>query len=101
MTFDELIKRIADEQSSEGNLASNRERLARALWDLALGRAEKTVKTGGIKERVIPPARWAVELIVQLLQADGSLKGDRATSEVLQDLKKLIEADKLNEEFLS
>jgi len=100
MTFVELVKNLAEERDEKGSLGTNRERLARELWKLALGRTDKTVQQGMIKVQIIPPTRWATELLVGLLQSDESGTQDKATQELLKDLKKLVEADKLNDEFL-
>lgn len=100
MTFIELVKQLAEERSEEGSLGTNREKLARELWKLALGRTDKIVKQGCVKEQIVPPIRWATELLVELLQADEVGNQDTATHELLKDLKKLVEADKLNSEFL-
>ena len=100
MTFVELVKNLAEERGEEGSLGTNRECLARDLWKIALGRTDTIVKQGCVKEQFIPPTRWATELLVELLQADEAGNQDTATHELLKDLKKLVEADKLNSEFL-
>ena len=100
MTFVELVKNLAEERDEKDSLGTNRERLARDLWKLALGWTDKIVKPGEIKEQYNPPTKWAAELLVELLQADEAGNKDTATHELLKDLKKLVEADKLNEEFL-
>jgi len=100
MTFTELIQQVAEERNEKGSLDTNQERLVRDLWKLAIGWTDKIVKPGEIVQTYHPPVKWAAQLVVELVQTDGSEDQDKATHELLKDLKKLVEANKLNDEFL-
>ena len=100
MNFVELVQAIADESSSTGTLATNREHLARSIWKLAMGETKNVVKRGETQEVHVSPARWAAELVVSLLREQDSGNLDESTQALLKDVKKLLDAGRLNDELL-
>lgn len=67
----ELLRKVAAESISmddSGELITYAEKLARVVWQKAVGYTETQYKNGETFEKIHPPAAWAIQMLMDRLE---------------------------------